>query len=69
MSYLDQLHQELARTQYDSAIVSYVGKVAYLKSGKLGKVTNSQPDEVKYGIRSKAHVEIYGLTVLATNYI
>lgn len=65
---IDKVNNE---SYYKLAVVDCIGFIDEERSRLVGKkfyINENSPDNIRYSIRSKYHVEIYGFKVIHKNY-
>lgn len=66
--YLAQARSRCNRESYKAAVCDMLGWKYQAPDGRVKTVTEKSPLNVRYEIRSRQHVEVYGFKVIHTNY-
>lgn len=66
--YIAQAISHCNRESYKAAVCDMLGWLYQGPDGRSKKITEQSPHSVRYEIRSRQHVEVYGFKTIHTNY-
>ena len=68
LEFIDRLVAACNRSQTNMAVCDMLGRVYQDDDGHFKKITETSPLSVRYELRSKQHVGVYGFKVIYSNY-